>query len=138
MDLYRYRAIDSAIRDIESGVFHFASKEELNDPLEGYISIYWKGDEAAWEGLFRNYICSCFNAIETYLLAQDEKVLWNETLIIDIHAFDKVPIGKSYKEVGDTLLSDYDIIRIVSAYGGNELNKLGSPIVQSCLINDRF
>ena len=31
MDLYRYRTVDSAIRDIESGTFYFASKEELND-----------------------------------------------------------------------------------------------------------
>lgn len=121
MDLYRYRSIKSAIRDIESGAFHFASKEELNDPMESYVSVYWKGDEAAWEGLFRNYICSCFYAIETYLLGQGEKVLWNETLLIDINAFNKWPIGRSFRTVGDTLLADGDIIRIVSVYGKNEL-----------------
>lgn len=120
MELYRYRTIESAIRDIETGAFHFASPSELNDPMEGYVSVYWKGDRAAWEGLFRNYICSYFNAIENYLLAQDEKVLWEKTLMIDINAFDKFPIGKAYREIGNAILADQDVIRIISVYGDNE------------------
>ena len=48
-------------------------------------------------------------------------MLWNDTLMVDIHAFDNVPIGESYKAVGDAILADQDITRIVAAYGGNEL-----------------
>lgn len=56
-----------------SCTFRFASREELNDPMEGYLNIYWQGDRAAWEGLFRNYVCSVYQAIEFYLLRADNR-----------------------------------------------------------------
>ena len=56
MKLYHYRSISSALLEIENGTFHFASKEELNDPLEGFVRVFWQGDKMAWEGLFRHYI----------------------------------------------------------------------------------
>ena len=72
MILYHYRSMDSALKEIGGGTFHFASREELNDPIEGFVSVYWQGDKAAWEGLFRNYICSLYQGIELYLLKGDE------------------------------------------------------------------
>ena len=51
MKLYRYRNIESALAEIEQGTFYFASKEELNDPIEGYVNLYFQGDSPAWEGL---------------------------------------------------------------------------------------
>ena len=38
---YHYRSINSALLEIENGTFHFASKEELNDPLEGFVRVFW-------------------------------------------------------------------------------------------------
>lgn len=63
MLIYHYRPIESALLEIEKGTFHFASREELNDPIEGYVRVFWQGDKAAWEGLFRNYICSLRQAM---------------------------------------------------------------------------
>lgn len=48
MKLYHYRSISSALLEIENGTFHFASKEELNDPLEGFVRVFWQGDKMAW------------------------------------------------------------------------------------------
>jgi len=121
MDLYRYRSVKSAIKDIKSGAFYFASRNELNDPVEGHVSVYWKGDKPAWEGLFNNYVCSLFYAISNYLLAEDESVLWEKTLLTDIHAFDSVPLGGLLRKVGADLLYDEVINRIVSFYGKKEL-----------------
>lgn len=50
MILYHYRPIESALLEIGNGTFHFAASEELNDPIEGYVRVFWKGDRAAWEG----------------------------------------------------------------------------------------
>ena len=47
MKLYHYRSISSALLEIENGTFHFASKEELNDPLEGFVRVFW---EIRWPG----------------------------------------------------------------------------------------
>ena len=50
MELYHYRSINAAVKEIQSCTFRFAAKEELNDPIEGYVRVYWKGDKQAWEG----------------------------------------------------------------------------------------
>lgn len=79
MKLYHYRSIKSALLELENGTFHFASKEELNDPLEGFVRVYWQGDKAAWEGLFRHYIYSVAHTLEFYLLEAEEScimILW--------------------------------------------------------------
>lgn len=117
MNLYRYRNIESAIKEIENHTFHFASREELNDPIEGFARIYWQGDIPAWEGLFRNYICSLAYGIENYLLAQDERVLWKDSLLIDVHAFDHAPMGEVFGELGDMIIEDEDVRQIVGLYG---------------------
>ena len=69
MNLYHYRSVESARKEIECRTFRYADRNELNDPLEGYAQIYWKGDCPAWEGLFRNYICSVYYAVV-------ERVFW--------------------------------------------------------------
>ena len=43
MILYHYRSIESALPEVENSTFRFASREELNDPMEGYLNIYWHG-----------------------------------------------------------------------------------------------
>ncbi|MBR0060735.1 MAG: hypothetical protein IJP68_04560, partial [Selenomonadaceae bacterium] len=68
MKLYRYRIIQSALLELESGSFYFAEPQELNDPIEGYLKIFWQGDAPAWEGLLKNFVCSLFYNLQTYLL----------------------------------------------------------------------
>ena len=72
MELYHYRSIDSALSEISKGTFKFSGVPELNDPIEGYVDIYWQGDEPAWAGLFRNYIIGLYMSITIYRLAGDE------------------------------------------------------------------
>ena len=48
MILYRYRSIDSALKEIEFGTFHFATRTELNDPVEGYIEYYGAAEPPVW------------------------------------------------------------------------------------------
>ncbi len=37
MKLYYYRPIESSIKEIKYGTLHFASRNELNDPIECYV-----------------------------------------------------------------------------------------------------
>ena len=87
MKLYHYRSINSALLEIENGTFHFASKEELNDPLEGFVRVFWQGDKMAWEGLFRHYIYSVARALELYILKADDETLYHGTLVADVHCY---------------------------------------------------
>ena len=119
MLIYHYRPIESALLEIEKGTFHFASREELNDPIEGYVRVFWQGDKAAWEGLFRNYICSLSQAIDLYLLRGDEEMLHHETLLVSLHRYDNVPLGDILKSLGDGFLADEEIQKLSAFYGNN-------------------
>ena len=99
MKLYHYRSIETAIKEIANGTFRFSSREEVNDPLEGYLRVYWRGDKAAWEGLFRNYICSLMNAIIAYRIGVNEEILHHRTLIYDLDWYYKKPIGSIFKDM---------------------------------------
>ena len=117
MELYHYRSIESAIKELENGTFHFADRNELNDPIEGYVRVFWQGDKAAWEGMLRNYICSLSGAIDMYLLQGNEDMLYHRTLIIDLKQFDNVPLGGILKKLGDKFLEDEDVQKMVTFYG---------------------
>ena len=121
MILYRYRPIESAIKEINNETFHFATQEELNDPIEGFVRVFWQGDKAAWEGLLRNYICSLSRAINLYLIQADEDILHHRSLIIDLHGFDDAPLGEILKKLGDTFLKDEEIHKLTAFYGTNKL-----------------
>lgn len=148
MELYHYRSINAAVKEIQSCTFRFAAKEELNDPIEGYVRVYWKGDKQAWEGLFRNYICSFYNALTLYLLAADENEIRNKSVMIDVHAFDDLPLGKILKDIRKKLLSDIDIKKFVNLYGEGErecsidelsliLNYIHVKVVKICMEEQR-
>ena len=98
MEFYHYRSIDSALKEIE-GTFYFASREELNDPMESYLQVYWQGDKAAWGGLFRNYICSLYYAIASWLAGADDYEIRNNTLIIDPERLHSISVNKTFKEL---------------------------------------
>lgn len=50
--------IESELKSLE---MYLATPEQLNDPLEGYRTIYWSGDLIVWKNLIRHYIYSCIN-----------------------------------------------------------------------------
>ena len=106
MELFHYRSVKSAINEISTGKFKFSGVRELNDPIEGYCRIYWQGDEAAWEGLFRNYICGLFMSMSLYRLAGNEKEILKLAVPLDIHQWDNVPIGKLLMQVENCFLND--------------------------------
>ncbi len=140
MKLYRYRTIESALAEIEHGTFYFASREELNDPIEGYIKLYFQGDQPAWEGLLRNYVYSLFICIHNYLLISPSidytdkslekifKEIQPHTVIIDLHRFDSVPIGKILRELSEVFLNDDSVQKLVNLYGDREFKCLSKEL----------
>ena len=56
--LYRFRSIEALLdkyHELENQTIYFASPEELNDPMEGFQDIVWKGDKIVWGQFFRHY-----------------------------------------------------------------------------------
>ena len=132
LKLYRYRNVQRALEEIEKGTWYFASREELNDPIEGYVRVYWQGDKPAWTGLFRNYICSLCIAIQRYLVTDENscvnksfddvlKDFRNHVVLRNIHQFDNVPMGKVLAELFQNFLNDPMVEKFINFYGSEDL-----------------
>lgn len=121
MKFYHYRSISSALLEMENGTFHFAAKEELNDPLEGFVCVYWQGDKAAWEGLFRHYIYSVARALDLYLLKAEDRKLYHDTLVVDVQYYKNNFWRKLFLKLGDDFLADLDVQRLAEFYGNHYL-----------------
>ena len=58
-EVYRFRSTAKLLEDfqeLEKQAIYFASPEELDDPMEGFRDIFWKGDRIVWTNLFRHYL----------------------------------------------------------------------------------
>jgi hypothetical protein len=64
--IYRFRSMDALLdrfHELENQELYVASPSEMNDPLEGYKDLFWKGDDIAWRSLFRHYLLCMMQAI---------------------------------------------------------------------------
>ena len=130
MRLYRYRNIDNAFKELEKGTFYFANYKELNDPIEGYIRLYWQGDKYAWEGLFKNYICSLFNALLYYYISDNEYYIDSKQdfenavkkvgIILDLNRFNNVTFGKIFQKLYEKFLKNEFVQRIICFCSDNK------------------
>lgn len=131
MKLYRYRSIKSALLELDNGTFYFADPAELNDPIEGYLKIFWRGDKPAWEGLLKNFVCSLFYDLQTYLFMagryhndEQENFLSNlksKILLFDLHKFDDSPLSKIFEELAENFLAEETVQEVVNFYGDDKI-----------------
>ena len=127
MRLYHYRTIETALSELDDGSFYFAATNELNDPIEGYVKIFCQGDAPAWEGLLKNYACSMFYNLQTYLLiaerlhcASHEKFfddMENKLLLTDLRQFDGSVLQRIFDELAEKFLDDDGVRRLTKFYG---------------------
>ena len=137
MKLYRYRTVQSALLELENGSFYFAKPEELNDPLEGYLKIFWQGDKPAWEGLLKNFVCSLFYNLQTYLLmirnfggGQNNYLqdFQNRVVITNLRQFENSPLNQIFKELSENFLRDIDVKKVVNFYGDENIKCYGREL----------
>jgi hypothetical protein len=63
---YRFRpaaALLDGFNELERHEIYFPTVAELNDPLEGYKDIVWRGDRIVWRNLFRHYLLCLMQTI---------------------------------------------------------------------------
>ena len=73
---YRFRPISRLLgktRELEKQEIYLGAYDELNDPMEGYQDIFWKGDQILWRNLLKHYLLSLlWNASSCALMSDDE------------------------------------------------------------------
>lgn len=73
-EFYRFRRINSLIgefKELENQSIYFAEPDSLNDPMEGFRDMYWKGDFIVWRNLFQHYLL-CLERLCSLLLISGE------------------------------------------------------------------
>jgi len=143
--LYRYRTIKNALLELENGTFYFAEPKELNDPIEGYVKIFWQGDKAAWQELLKNFVCSLFYKLQTYLLMeqnlggrrknynQDYK---NQAVIMNLHLLGTSSLNKIFNRLTEEFLSKNSVQEVVNFYSSGKFKCSGKEtefILQSVI-----
>lgn len=102
-EFYRFRCCSALLdewQELETQTIFFCEPKYLNDPMEGYRDIFWRGDYVAWINLFKNYL-SCLERVFTlYKIGGDDFELKDEHIPV-FTGFDDLPTPQ-YK----TLLSE--------------------------------
>lgn len=91
--IFRYRSIDALIgerEELERQTVYFAPPESLNDPMEGFRQIYWRGDQITWGNLLRHYVMCLQNRVLQALLTDDSKRMDPQAISV-FETLDKLP-----------------------------------------------
>ncbi|WEA00920.1 hypothetical protein [Mucilaginibacter sp. SJ] len=82
-EIYRFRRIENLLgkhQELAKQQIYFASPDQLNDPMEGYRDIFWKGDQIVWENFLINYLRCVSRIFFLYLLLGESKKLTADDL----------------------------------------------------------
>lgn len=97
---YRFRKTQSIFeyQELEKQEIYFASMEELNDPMEGFKNLVFKGDKIVWRNLFRHYLLCLEYMYQTYLICGEEYVKYTANSIPVFRTVDDIETPK-YKQL---------------------------------------
>ena len=72
---YRFRKPEALLDDfheLEQQYFVFTPTSDLNDPMEGFSDVFWRGDEILWSSLIRHYIFSFVGMVRASIVLDDQ------------------------------------------------------------------
>ena len=59
MRVYRFRSMEHLLgkyQELEKQTIYFASPDQLNDPMEGFRDIVWRGDKIVWTNFLKHFV----------------------------------------------------------------------------------
>lgn len=112
--MYRFRKIEHLLgthKELENQEIYFAPPGDLNDPMEGYKDIFWKGDLIVWKNFIINYVRSVEYTFMVIVLNGFENPLTNEDILVspNTDAYIKLPKKQFFKEIIDKVF-EHDFI----------------------------
>jgi len=69
---YRFRTIDALLgerQELKKQEIYFAPPAQLNDPMEGYKELFWRGDQIVWHNLIRHYLLCLMQTMVIAMIA---------------------------------------------------------------------
>lgn len=105
--MYRFRTIQRLLKgnELENQEIYFSDISSLNDPIEGFREIYWKGDITLWKNFIRHYLLCLENAIVSAKLFEDDKTFRHKDIQVFIN-LDYLPT-KIDKDIHDEVYETF-------------------------------
>lgn len=128
--LYRFRSTGRLLTDgeLENHYFYFASPSQQNDPMEGYVDYFWKGDYIAWLGLFKHYAWQVFMTMLTIPLKPEVADLYKLHLAqTEIHV-KETRLPELRTQIEKVISSDRHITNLATVLGKSEKEFSGSEL----------
>jgi hypothetical protein len=83
--LYRFRstaALLDGYHELENQEIYFSPPKDLNDPMEGFKNILWRGDRILWANLLNHYLLCFMHAVMVaYIGGFDHEFTENDCLL---------------------------------------------------------
>lgn len=99
--LYRFRPIERLLKEneLQKQEVFFAKPENLNDPMEGFRDVFWKGDEIVWRNLLRHYLLSLERAFALLVVCREDRPFgWDEIPVFNRGDTSATPLHKARQE----------------------------------------
>lgn len=112
---YRLRSLKSIFeyKELENQEIYFASIDELNDPMEGFRNVVFKGDRVVWRNLLRHYLV-CFNCAYIMHSFSHGRYEFKENSIPALYNFTKfypaLEHGEFFTEINQHYISTFNKI----------------------------
>ena len=94
MQVYRFRSMKYLLEDeyqeLKKREIYFPRLEQLNDPMEGFRDIFWRGDKIVWENFFKHYVF-CLYTTHFHFLIAGHSIQLNANNIPILGRWDKQP-----------------------------------------------
>jgi hypothetical protein len=134
--MYRFRNIEYLLdkyNELENQEIYFATQDELNDPMEGFRDIFWKGDEIVWKNFIINYVMSAEHIYKLYSVLNESKRI-DETDLLDSYQFVKQKLNPQNRAITNEILQNlfaYNFIKSLPI----DLSKRINPIKRNELLH---
>ena len=107
---YRFRSTSNLLErnELIDQCIYFAHPEELNDPMEGYRDIYWKGDKVTWNNFFRHYLLCLEHVCSLWSIGGEKHCEISDKNIPIFISYDDLPT-QDYKNLFDDISTQFFI-----------------------------
>jgi Protein of unknown function (DUF2971) len=123
--LYRFRRLERLLDrgELQNQEIYFANPETLNDPMEGFRDIFWRGDQIVWRNLLRHYVLCLDYAFSLLLTCGEEHSFrWNEIPILNCMDTNVIPEHKAMQdEIDASFFQDDGIQSAIKAFSARAL-----------------
>jgi hypothetical protein len=111
---YRFRSVNALFdkwNELDKQEIFFSAPEALNDPVESFKDLFWRGDHIVWRNLFRHYLLCLLKTIFTaVLLGKDYEPDIPKGLILAGKAdLPDAPIRTMYERICTEFFASHDI-----------------------------